>query len=381
MTELRLNLLGSPQQSLNGVEVGLEARKPAALLYYLAVSAENHSRDHLGTLLWPEQDQSQARAYLRRALWSLKQAGFEEWLAASRESVALQPGYWLDVAAFRQALDGGDPAGAADLYRGDFLVGFTLPDCPQFDEWQFFQAEGLRDALAQALFDLVEKHAEEADFGHAIDYARRWLALDPLREEVHRWLMRLYAYDGQQAAALRQYEECVRLLDQELGVEPEPDTRDLYRDIRDRQLVWGAAPGQGALIHDRYRLEAELGQGGMGTVYRAKDTLLERSVAIKVLSKADPGDEFRLRLLAEARSVAKLYHPNIVAIYDAGEMNGVPFIVMELLQGQTLREVGQLPLDQLVKLAQDICSALDHAHQYGIIHRDLKPENVIITPT
>lgn len=379
MTELRLNLLGSPQLFLNGVEVDLEARKPAALLYYLAVSAKTHSRDHLGTLFWPEQDQAQARAYLRRALWSLKQAGLEEWLLAKRESLALQSGYWLDVNAFQEAIDAGELALAADLYRGNFLAGFTLPDCPQFDEWQFFQAEGLQDTLAQVLSDLVEKHAEEADFGQAIDYARRWLALDPLREDVHRWLMRLYAYDGQQAAALRQYEECVHLLKEELGVEPEPETRDLYKDIRDRRLAWGVAPGQGALIQDRYLLENELGQGGMGTVYQARDTLLERPVAVKVLSKAEPDDEYHVRLLAEAKSAAKLNHPNIVAVYDAGETNGVPFIVMELLQGQTLRKVGQLPLEQLVKLARDVCSALDHAHQHGIIHRDLKPENVIIT--
>ncbi|KPK08140.1 MAG: hypothetical protein AMJ56_12105 [Anaerolineae bacterium SG8_19] len=379
MTELRLNLLGSPQQFLSGVEVSLEARKPAALLYYLVMSAETHSRDHLGTLLWPEQDQAQARAYLRRALWSLKQAGLEEWLASTRESVAMQPGYWLDVAAFREALDAGESTRAADLYRGDFLAGFTLPDSPQFDEWQYFQAEGLRDGLAQALFDLVEKHAEEADFGQAIDYARRWLTLDPLREEVHRWLMRLYAYDGQQAAALRQYEECVRLLEDELDVEPEPETRDLYQTIRDRRLAWRVAPRSGALLQDRYHLEAELGQGGMGAVYQATDTLLERPVAVKVLSKTDPDGEFRSRLLAEARSVAKLNHPNIVAVYDAGETNGVPFIVMELVLGQTLRELDQLSMDEILQLVQDICTALDHAHQQGVIHRDLKPENVIIT--
>src|SRR5512134_826431 len=101
----------------------------------------------------------------------------------------------------------------------------------------------------------------------------------------------------------------------------------------------------GSYLHNRYRLEAELGQGGMGTVYRAYDTLLDRPVALKVLSATGLGTEGRARLLREARAAAKLNHPNIMAIYDAGETEpaalpavagpALPFIVMELLTGST----------------------------------------------
>lgn len=135
----------------------------------------------------------------------------------------------------------------------------------------------------------------------------------------------------------------------------------------------------GSVLMDRYRLEEVLGEGGMGVVYQASDLLLQRQVAVKVLSRADPDSEGQARLLAEARAVAKLNHPNIVAIHDAGEYDKVPFVVMELVQGLTLRQAERPDLDDALKMARDICAALDHAHQHGIIHRDVKPENVVLT--
>jgi tetratricopeptide (TPR) repeat protein len=133
------------------------------------------------------------------------------------------------------------------------------------------------------------------------------------------------------------------------------------------------------VLNERYRLDAELGRGGMGVVYRAHDTLLERDVALKVLSKADLGTEGRARLLHEARAAAQLNHPNIVSIYDAGEVEGTSFIVMELVEAPTLFEHRPGSLDEILSVAQQICDALEHAHAHGIVHRDLKPENVIIT--
>ncbi len=135
----------------------------------------------------------------------------------------------------------------------------------------------------------------------------------------------------------------------------------------------------GTILHNRYRVDAELGHGGMGTVYRAHDTLLNRSVAVKVLSASGLGSTGQARLLAEARAAAKLNHPNIVAIYDAGEADGLPFIVMELVEGQSLRAVSILSLAAALALTRQICAALEHAHASGIIHRDLKPENVVVT--
>jgi tetratricopeptide (TPR) repeat protein/predicted Ser/Thr protein kinase len=136
----------------------------------------------------------------------------------------------------------------------------------------------------------------------------------------------------------------------------------------------------GSCLNDRYRIEAEIGHGGMGTVYRGHDDTLERDVAIKLLTKMGLGTESRARLLQEAQAIAKLNHPNIVTVYDAGETEELPFIVMEFVEGQTLHEKEPESLEEILAIMSQVCAALEHAHASGIIHRDLKPENVTISP-
>jgi tetratricopeptide (TPR) repeat protein/predicted Ser/Thr protein kinase len=134
------------------------------------------------------------------------------------------------------------------------------------------------------------------------------------------------------------------------------------------------------LLINRYRLDDQLGQGGMGVVYCAHDTFLDRRVAVKVLSSGTLGTEGRVRLLHEARATAQLNHPNIVAVYDAGEADGEPFIVMEYVEGETLYDHRPGSIQETLSVIQQVCAALEHAHEHGIIHRDLKPENVMILP-
>ena len=134
----------------------------------------------------------------------------------------------------------------------------------------------------------------------------------------------------------------------------------------------------GDLLQERYQLESEIGQGGMGTVYRAHDQLLDRSIAIKVMNKADFDTKGRSRLLDEARTAAKLNHPNIVSVYDAGEIDDLPFIVMELVDGTSLHDRKVESLEDILDITRQLCAALKHAHEHDIIHRDLKPENVLI---
>lgn len=133
------------------------------------------------------------------------------------------------------------------------------------------------------------------------------------------------------------------------------------------------------LLNDRYLLEAEIGRGGMGVVYRAQDTLLNRSVAVKLLATDTIGTEGRARLLHEAQAAARLNHPNIITIFDAGEFDGASYIIMEMLEGESLYDQRPQTLPDILRVAGQICTALDHAHTHGVIHRDLKPENVIIT--
>ncbi len=137
----------------------------------------------------------------------------------------------------------------------------------------------------------------------------------------------------------------------------------------------------GDVLGGRYQLNAELGRGGMGIVYRAHDNLLVRDVAVKLLSVGGMGTEGRARLLNEARAAARLNHPNIIAIYDAGEISGLTFVIMELLAGLSLDRHRLSSLDEVLNVARQICRALDHAHTHGLVHRDLKPENVIVDPS
>jgi eukaryotic-like serine/threonine-protein kinase len=132
-------------------------------------------------------------------------------------------------------------------------------------------------------------------------------------------------------------------------------------------------------LNERYRLVAELGRGGMGTVYSAHDNVLDRAVAVKVLSDVSLGQEARAHLLAEAKAAARLNHPNIVSVYDAGDDGGSPYIVMELVEGKSLGEEPIHDLDAILSVARQICAALEHAHGQGIVHYDLKPENVSVS--
>src|SRR5579872_3285077 len=132
-----------------------------------------------------------------------------------------------------------------------------------------------------------------------------------------------------------------------------------------------------------YEVQEPLGAGGMGEVYRARDTRLGREVAIKVLPEALADDADRLRRFEqEARSIAALNHPNILGIHDVGVHCGAPFLVGELLEGQTLREKlvsGPMPVRRAIEYALGIAQGLAAAHDKGIVHRDLKPENVFVT--
>ena len=132
-----------------------------------------------------------------------------------------------------------------------------------------------------------------------------------------------------------------------------------------------------------YEIVALIGAGGMGEVYRAKDTRLDRTVAIKILPPQFAGDpELRARFEREGRAISSLDHPNICALYDVGEHDGTTFLVMQHLEGETLEarlKKGPLPLGQATQIAIEIADALDKAHRAGIVHRDLKPGNIMLT--
>src|ERR1700674_1912980 len=132
-----------------------------------------------------------------------------------------------------------------------------------------------------------------------------------------------------------------------------------------------------------YEITAPLGAGGMGEVYRARDTRLERTVAIKILLEHFSADPVRKqRFEREAKTISSLNHPHICVLYDVGHQDGIDYLVMECVEGETLAkrlEKGPLPLDQVVKFGGQIADALDKAHRSGVVHRDLKPGNIMLT--
>src|SRR5450759_5071114 len=134
-----------------------------------------------------------------------------------------------------------------------------------------------------------------------------------------------------------------------------------------------------------YEIGSPLGAGGMGEVYRARDTRLDRTVAIKVLSsQLSANADLKARFEREARAISQLNHPNICTLHDVGCDSGTDYLVMEYLEGESLVDrlrKGPLPLDQLLKIGCEIADALDKAHRAGIVHRDLKPGNVMLTKT
>lgn len=211
MPQLTIHLLGAPGITRDEAPIAVDTRKAIALLAYLAVTGRSHARETLAALLWPEYDDEHARAALRRTLSTLRTALNTPHLVVDRDTISLVPGagLWVDVAEFHARLAAGRTHGhppaevcpaclaslaeAAALYRGDFLAGFTLRDSAEFDDWQFAQAEALRGELAEVLERLAAGQIAAGDFAAALASARRWLALDPLREEAHRQVMRLYA--------------------------------------------------------------------------------------------------------------------------------------------------------------------------------------------
>jgi serine/threonine-protein kinase len=137
------------------------------------------------------------------------------------------------------------------------------------------------------------------------------------------------------------------------------------------------------LAGGRYRIERVLGGGGMAVVYCAHDEELHRMVAVKLLAEHLAEDEdFRERFLREARIAARLSHPNVVAVYDAGDEDGRPYMVMEVVEGETLADVlqraGRLPADEVVALGIQAAAGLEHAHSHGLVHRDVKPQNLLL---
>ena len=225
-----------------------------ALAAYLALAGQRQSRDVLADLLWPTLDREHGRSALRSTLRALTTPIPFEWIDADRTTLMLRRDVVLvDVHAFTSLLSGNESHGhsldivcdqcvslynqAIKLYQSDFMVGFSLSDSVDYDDWQMAQREWLRREFADVQRRLSVYYAELQQYPQAIRYAQQWLANDLLHEAAHRQLMRLYAANGQRTEALRQYQLAVDVLDAELATPPEDETTHLYETILNSQQL------------------------------------------------------------------------------------------------------------------------------------------------
>ncbi len=258
---LTLNTLGKLEILWNGYPVPqLKLRKSQALLIYLALNPGGHDRSHLAGLLWGDLPEKSARRNLRHALHRLRDALAPEVLDSDRLSAGLNPDVptQVDALDFEALIARADRCqreensaaaiscleAAAELYQSDFLSGFDIADCLEFETWVTRRRARMREQILEILDTLVTHWAQRGAHERALGYARRMLGLEPLWEQSHRQMMTLLALTGQRSAALAQYQECRRLLEDELGLEPLEETQALYA----RLVNWEASRSVGQVI-------------------------------------------------------------------------------------------------------------------------------------
>ena len=240
-TALQLRLLGKPRVQVEGTVVtGFRTAKAEALLYYLAVTGQAHSRETLADLLWGELPEATAKRNLTKALSHLRKQ-FAPFLAIEPETIGLDPAadVWLDTAIFEATVVQGLADEDFDLltqavqwYQGDLLAGFYVKQALSFEEWLLSERERLRELMLQALQQLVSEAIKMGEHATGLEYAHRLLALEPWQETAHRQMMLLLARSGRREAALAQYETCRQILAEELGVEPMAETTALYERLK-----------------------------------------------------------------------------------------------------------------------------------------------------
>ena len=255
MDQLRMYFLGTPHVELGGHELKPDFRKALALLVFLVVSNQKQRRETLMNLLWSEQSEAKARSALRNSIYTIRKTLPDGFLNIDRGEVGFdgKTDSWCDVQAYFDALSRCSHhehedfslchscrqllEGAVDMYKGDFLSGFSLKDSENFTDWQFFQSEKLRQEQAGALERICKSYSAAHQYKDAVRYAHRWLSMDQLNESAYRSLMRIYTWSGNRSGAIRQYEDCARVLGDELGIEPQDMTISLLDDIRNDNLA------------------------------------------------------------------------------------------------------------------------------------------------
>jgi DNA-binding SARP family transcriptional activator len=243
---LKLRLLGPPEILIDDQPLKLARRKSRALVYYLAGHSRPLRRESLLAAFWPDNPRPAAQQILRTTLHGLRK-GLGSNILTEGDQLGLAPTAQIDVRLFAEQLskqpsDLAQLTQALELYRGEFLEGFDLPDTPDYNDWVLIERERLQRMAVRGLTALSRLHEANGDYPAALDSLERALAFDPLQEDLQRESIRLLYLSGDRPAAIRRYDQLRKLLDEELGVPPMVETRALYDAMINDQLETPGRP-------------------------------------------------------------------------------------------------------------------------------------------
>ena len=410
MSTLSIQLFGAFAAQLGDQPITkFRTSKVQALFVFLVIeNAAAVRRETLLDLLWPGLPQQSAQVNLRQTLYQLRKVldgatdldGNEiDAIVSEKRSLRLNPALALsaDVHTFDTLLatntshSHSDIRGCAecrkrleaavDRYQGDLLNDFYLSDSNVFEEWAANQRAAYQRQFLDALSTLTTICLRNGQYAEAQEYAQWQLAHDNLHESARRQLMRALARSGQREAALAQFDQCRRLLRDELGMSPTQRTIQLAEQIAageiDLVTVVQTPEVRG------YDLLEKLGSGAYGDVHRAYQPLINREVAVKIIKPEFANrPNFIRRFEVEAQTIAKLEHPYIVPLYDYWREPDGAFLVMRYMRGgnlgSELAQRGAWSQGDTLRAVEQIGAALTVAHEQGIVHRDLKPANILL---
>ena len=357
---LALHFLGIPELTLDNTPITTDRRKAVALLAYIAVNRGKYTREFLSGLLWPDYEQTNAFSNLRRTIWEVHQAIGDEWLIADRESVRLNPDSEidLDIARFQNLITQSRQQAdislrisllvdSVKLYRNHFLTGFSLKDAFPFNEWAYAESQDLRQKLADALTTLSDDYCALGQPEKAIPYARRLISLDPLNESAHRQLMEVYLQAGQHSAALKQYQTCEQILRKELNLDPQPETRALYKKIRKGDLKPVRIEEKAEAIEPKHNLPLQLSSFiGRETEIDAVANLLARN---RLVTLAGVGGIGKTRLALQVGQKVLNNYLNGVWFVELDSLSDPALVPQTIASVFDIKESHNYPITEILK--------------------------------